>query len=127
MDARRWDLPPSAEAPALTRQLIAETCQNGLSPSRIADCSLMATELVTNAVVHGREPITLTIDCDGPGHVRVEVRDEGDGHGMAHSMTEGSSDRSAETGRGLLIVAALSERWGMEFQDRTTCAWFELC
>jgi anti-sigma regulatory factor (Ser/Thr protein kinase) len=126
MDTRRWRLPSSVEAPALTRHLIATTCQEELTDSRIADCSLMATELVTNAVVHGRQPITLTIDRNGPGRVRVEVRDDGDGDHMAHAIREEAADPAGETGRGLLIVNALAERWGLEFQDRTTCAWFEV-
>jgi anti-sigma regulatory factor (Ser/Thr protein kinase) len=126
MDERRWCLPPSVDAPALTRELIERACQDRLAPSRIADCSLMATELVTNAILHGREPITLSVDSNGPGHVRVEVRDEGDGGAMAHAITAGPVDASAVTGRGLLIVNALAERWGLEFQDRSTCAWFEV-
>jgi anti-sigma regulatory factor (Ser/Thr protein kinase) len=121
----RWELPHSIAAPALTRQLIAQACETGCVPeSRVDDCCLMATELVTNALVHGRGEITLSVDCQDSDSVRVEVRDQGalDRRLVApHHVVPDS-----ETGRGLHIVDALAERWGVTACDSATCAWFEV-
>ena len=89
-----------------------------------ADCvettELLASELVTNAVRHtGRaegspfpkatETVTtlaLRLQVDG-AVVRVEVWD---GDPTLPQMAEADAD--AESGRGLLLVSTLSERWG---------------
>jgi anti-sigma regulatory factor (Ser/Thr protein kinase) len=121
-----WALPHTVDAPAMTRELIARACENGCVPeARAADCSLMATELVTNALLHGRGDITLTVGCRESGAVRVEVRDAGssDWGGTLHPA---HADSDRETGRGLRIIEALAEDWGVEAGDAATCAWFEV-
>src|SRR6185503_2875140 len=105
MGEHQWQLPQTVEAPALTRRLLADACTHDCVPeARLADCSLMATELVTNAVVHGRGEITLTLDCAESGGVRVEVRDGGPADPGARPRPVGPD---SETGRGFLIVEAL--------------------
>jgi anti-sigma regulatory factor (Ser/Thr protein kinase) len=126
MAEHRWVLPQTVEAPALTRRLVARACETGCVPqARAADCSLMATELVTNALIHGRGEITLTVGCcQESGSVRVEVRDQGTAGGR--ELTAESMDLYRETGRGLRIVDALAERWGVDADDSATRAWFEI-
>jgi two-component sensor histidine kinase len=105
-------LPPESGAPAAARRAL-RTLPLG---DRADDILLIASELVTNAVLHAHtdEPIELTVECR-PDGAWVEVRDHG--HGFA----------SAEPGRGhgLQILAAASSRWGI-VQDDCTAVWFEI-
>ena len=88
--------------------------------SRLDDGELAVSELVTNAVLHGREPIvvriTVTEDC-----VRVEVHD-----GSPISPSFSMLDPTAVTGRGLMLISAASDRWGVEPADSGKQVWFEL-
>jgi anti-sigma regulatory factor (Ser/Thr protein kinase) len=102
----------------MTRQLIAFACENGCVPAeRAADCALMATELVTNALLHGRGDITLTVGCRDSGAVRIEVRDAGSSE-WGGTLHPAHADSDRETGRGLRIVEALAEDWGVEAGGR---------
>ena len=71
------------------------------------DAALVATELMTNAVLHGRQPTVLRV-IDGGDHVRVEVQDTSTDLPVLpqHSAT-------AMTGRGLALVAQLADSWGV--------------
>lgn len=70
------------------------------------DIRLVVTELVTNAWEHGDPPIELETAVD-VGTVRVSVSDR---------CVEGPEVRAFDArsirGRGMLLVAALSDAWG---------------
>ncbi|MFC4496137.1 ATP-binding protein [Streptomyces ovatisporus] len=76
------------------------------------DITLIVAELAANAVRHGRVPgrdFRLTLTAVGPS-VRVEVTDtRSEGEPAAHAPSGGG-----DSGRGLLLVAALSARWGWQ-------------
>ena len=88
--------------------------------ARLDDGELALSELVTNAVLHGRSPIVLrlarTEHC-----VRVEV---GDGSPVSPSFS--MLDPTAVTGRGLMLISAASDRWGVEPDPDGKRVWFEL-
>ena len=68
---------------------------------------LLTSELVTNAIRHETgETVTLAIDCCN-GQLRVDVHDSA---GAIPVMLDTPCD--AETGRGLVLVATLSDEWG---------------
>jgi len=80
---------------------------------RAGDLELIACELMTNAIRHtasGRPggTFTVTIWC-GPQRARVEVADPGNGPWRCPA-----GDIFAESGRGLLLVAALADQAGHE-------------
>lgn len=85
---------------------------------RSDDVALAATELVTNAVLHGREPIGVTVRAVDDG-VRIEVRD-----GSALSPAFSMLDPTAVTGRGLLLVSAVADRWGVDPDGEGKVVWF---
>jgi anti-sigma regulatory factor (Ser/Thr protein kinase) len=68
---------------------------------------LLASELVTNAVVHGRRPVELRLSDDG-ARIKVEISD-----GDLPIPPAGSWPSDDQpSGRGLLIVNSLSDRLG---------------
>jgi len=80
----------------------------------------MTTELVTNAVEHARTPFTVTADLTG-GRLRVEIRDGCTTQPVAR-LSPSATDIS---GRGLLIVASLADRWGVRQAFGGKSVWFE--
>jgi anti-sigma regulatory factor (Ser/Thr protein kinase) len=105
-----------------SRRFVAQMLRShGAEPTD--ELLLVASELVTNAVRHGRGDIELRVDLSGPA-VRLEVLD--DGHA---SLEEAVTDPPAlqEGGRGLPLVSAVSERWGAGFDERgRTLVWAEI-
>ncbi|MBM7168011.1 ATP-binding protein [Streptomyces sp. G44] len=82
---------------------------------------LALTELVANVVRHvpGRRCAVLMLRR--PHGLRVEVAD-----GYAALPREPEANVLAESGRGLLIVAAVTDRWGVvPERDGGKTAWFE--
>ena len=80
----------------------------------LADAAeLITSELVTNAFIHGQEPALLNIYTDRVGDrgglLFVEVEDAGE-----HMPQPEDAAENAESGRGLQIVEALADDWGVE-------------
>ncbi|MFF4860966.1 ATP-binding protein [Streptomyces sp. NPDC001231] len=79
--------------------------------------TLVVAELAANAVLHGRVPgsdfeLRLTYDRTA-GLVRVEVSDTHPGHPeLPESAAQASVD--ADGGRGLFLVEAVADRWGVD-------------
>ena len=78
----------------------------------------MISELVTNASVHGVGQVVFRLRLDDQ-IVRGEVIDQG--AGFEHEMGARAPDDFG--GRGLLVVDALTRRWGVH--DGRTRVWFE--
>jgi anti-sigma regulatory factor (Ser/Thr protein kinase) len=79
---------------------------------------LLVSELVINAVLHARTAITLCLHHES-GRLRVEVSDGSTMPPVLH--TPGPT---APTGRGLQIVASLSDEWGVDVQREGKTVWF---
>jgi anti-sigma regulatory factor (Ser/Thr protein kinase) len=81
-----------------------------------ADCELIVAELVTNAITHGTRgpgtadlpPVRLRLTGRARG-IRIEVWDAGEEMPQLRSDPPGEDEPG---GRGLVLVAALSSRWG---------------
>jgi anti-sigma regulatory factor (Ser/Thr protein kinase) len=82
--------------------------------------ALLTSELVANAVVHGDTGFVTRVSGTADG-VRVEVDDGGGGEPVNLEV-----DATADRGRGLMIVAALSRRWGVDHHAAGKTVWFEL-
>lgn len=102
------------------RRVRQEICRRAAAAlphlDRIDDIELLASEAVTNAVVHGTAPVNVAVIV-GPDCIRVEVRDQG--------PTLPSTDRR-DYGRGFTIIDALASRWSMQADAYGTCLWFEV-
>jgi DNA-binding NarL/FixJ family response regulator len=107
------------QAPAKARRLVRDT----LGPAddeMVTVAELLISELVTNAVEHASAAPAVTVDLS-PGRLRVEVRDDDP------SPVAPRTPRPDEAGgRGLGMVARLSDAWGQEPTDGGKVIWFEL-
>jgi anti-sigma regulatory factor (Ser/Thr protein kinase) len=113
------ELPNSQDAPGLARCALTEWCGEHLDDDGLEKARLLASELVTNAVVHGYGEIVLRAELDDH-RVLVEVIDQGGGFEHRARVR----DMEDLGGRGLSIVDQESSRWGIH--EGTTHVWFEL-
>ncbi|MDC2953024.1 ATP-binding protein [Streptomyces gilvifuscus] len=86
-----------------------------LSPDVSERAEQIVAELATNAALHGRVQgrdfrLALTLDTT-TGLLRIAVTDAKGGQ-LPVAPTDSPTD--GETGRGLLMVGALADRWGTE-------------
>jgi anti-sigma regulatory factor (Ser/Thr protein kinase) len=112
-------LPRSHDAPWLGRSSLTKWFGAALEPGELHRAKLLASELLTNAVLHGEGKIVLRARSDDD-RILIEVIDEG--HGFEHAVRR--TDFGDLSGRGLWIVDAESSRWGIH--EGTTHVWFEL-
>ncbi|MFJ8016512.1 ATP-binding protein [Streptomyces sp. NPDC096339] len=114
--------PRSRQSVASAREFASVTLHAwGVTPRR-DDLLLCVSELATNALLHGVPP--------GRGYrlrmlrfgetVRVEVHDSGGGRPRIEDR-----DPGAEGGRGLLLVAAVADRWGVGLRVPGKVVWCE--
>jgi anti-sigma regulatory factor (Ser/Thr protein kinase) len=123
MDAafRTWAMPAEAASVALARRRVTSLLrEEGWGTRAVDDVTLMTSELVTNALEHARTPFTVTVDLTGD-RVRVEIRD-GE---TAQPVTALAPSATDIGGRGLLIVATLSDQWGVQPGLGGKSVWFE--
>ena len=113
------ELQRNREAPRIARRSLVDWIGSALAPEGLDDAKLLTSELVSNAVLHGRGKIVLRAQLDDDS-VLVEVIDEGKGFERGVRRQEFDDLH----GRGLAIVDAQASRWGIH--EGTTHVWFEL-
>jgi serine phosphatase RsbU (regulator of sigma subunit) len=86
----------------------------------VEDAEQVVSELVTNAILHGAEPVTLRI-LRGEHALRLEVEDSG-----RTLPVVGRPSADSMTGRGLSLVATLASGWGVEESPTGKVVWAEL-
>jgi anti-sigma regulatory factor (Ser/Thr protein kinase) len=103
-----------------------------VSPVVTERAEQIVAELAANAVLHGGVQgrdfrLTLTLDRPSAGVVlRIAVTDAR-GDQVPVSTTDFETPADAETGRGLLLVTALADRWGTEpYPPGGKTVWAEL-
>ena len=90
--------------------VMAQLIEAGCTIETIEAARLVTSELATNAIRHADgERYTVDVDIDH-GVLRVEIVDD-DPTLPVESEPEAAPD--AEGGRGLWLVAALAQRWGV--------------
>src|SRR3954465_15567434 len=123
MDAIEMTLRAVPAAAATARREITRRLSARLARDALEDVRLLLTELVTNALRHGKgapeDEIGVRAEvADGTG--RIEVHDPGrDGE------VEARRPCARGGGYGLFLVDRLTNRWGVDQQDGTT-VWAEL-
>ena len=86
------------------------------------DIELVAHELIANALTHTESGATLTVALltGGRGRIRLEVQDSSDEWPCRRVPAE-----NATSGRGLLLVNALADGWGVEPLSTGKSIWCE--
>jgi hypothetical protein len=119
--ASRIELRPGPSSPALARRFLRERSAAWSLPEPVGEqLALVGSELVTNAVLHARTPLTVTLELQ-PDRVRVSVSDH-----SAAPVAPRHYQPDALTGRGLGVVAAVSRSWGVEPATGGKVIWAEL-
>jgi anti-sigma regulatory factor (Ser/Thr protein kinase) len=100
----------------------------GRSNPHVDEALVLASELVTNSVLHGGSAVpgglvTVMVAACGEG-VRIEVT-ERSGDGVPVLKIAGGGGE-AEGSRGLILVDALAARWGYQRGGGLATTWFEL-
>ena len=113
-------LPANEQAPGKARRLIEGLPGSAQSEPGIA---LVVSELVTNAVRHGRvrgsKRVRLRAEMV-PRWTRIDVCDTGPG------FMESFPARTEPGGWGLLLVSEVADRWGAARRAEHFCVWCEM-
>jgi anti-sigma regulatory factor (Ser/Thr protein kinase) len=101
------EIPAEERAVHDARRFVTQTLSDWQAPETVRDdVVLLVSELVTNAVLHGRPPIELRLRGNGQ-QLFLEVRDHATY--LPRRLRPTPED---EHGRGLQLVAVLADRWG---------------
>ncbi|MCU7825473.1 SpoIIE family protein phosphatase [Kitasatospora sp. DSM 101779] len=137
----RWDGPTGGRAAQQLRRRIGQADLARISelrgelrdalrrwqvPDLIDTAELLCSELVTNAIRHTDRDAMFTarlyqVPGQGRARLRVEVEDESD-----LWPTRRTPGEQASSGRGLMLVEALADGWGVEPRGSGKRMWFEL-
>jgi serine/threonine-protein kinase RsbW len=121
--AHKIELPGGPYAPGTVRKTLGEMLAEHLDETDLFDAIVLVSELVTNAVRHGRadEHETIVVHVAIAQDVlRVEVCDRGPGF----EPPTVPRPRRQGGGNGLVLLAHMSSAWGVAGDDGT-CVWFE--
>jgi anti-sigma regulatory factor (Ser/Thr protein kinase) len=114
-------LPPEAASASHAREFVRRQLAQECDADTRETVALVTTELVTNAVLHARTPLRVTIDVVAPV-VRVTVEDAARGRPVVRRY----EPLEATTGRGLALVEALAQSWGIESTADGKRVWCEI-
>ncbi|WSQ55343.1 ATP-binding protein [Streptomyces sp. NBC_01218] len=126
---------------ASVREFVRRAAEEWGPGGRVDDVVLCASELAANAVVHGvpaGRGYLVRVERAGGARaaagLRIEVHDSGDGRdgvrlsgaaGAAGAVGAVGDEVSEESGRGLIIVNALADRWGVSVRQPGKIVWCE--
>ncbi|MFJ3792572.1 ATP-binding protein [Kitasatospora sp. NPDC090091] len=118
-------LPATPKGAALCRRAagrqLADWGLDSATPEPFHSAQLVVAELAANAITHGRVPgrmfelgLALTLSTAGGAVLRIEVSDcRGDRYPAPPAVTTANS----QSGRGLMLIDALADRWGASPRD----------
>jgi CheY-like chemotaxis protein/anti-sigma regulatory factor (Ser/Thr protein kinase) len=115
------ELGPDIQDVRRARAFLYEHCSEWGCQDVVADAQLVLSELVTNALVHAGTRCELRARFHN-SLLRIEVRDSGSGTPDLQAPTG-----RTEGGRGLRIVSALCQAWGVDTEhEHGKVVWAEL-
>lgn len=113
-----WQLPVDPRSVSRAREVTARQLDTWAVPEAAFSTELVVSELVTNAIRYASAPITLRLIKDTS--LICEVSD--DSHTAPHPRRAQPLD---EDGRGLQLVAQLTDRWGTRYTNTGKTIWSE--
>lgn len=113
-------LPPRAASPGEARSLVRSALREWSLEEFSERAELAVSELVTNALVHAATEVSVDVRLEA-GRLRVEVRD-----GSRRRPVLREHPSTSGTGRGLRMVAEVTDDWGAEVRRGGKVVWFEI-
>lgn len=104
-------LPRRPDSARAARTMAKDACLGHVTTVVLEDVALVVSELVTNAIMHGDGDIRLRVQVDTDCIV-VGVHDAGANRPLVHGIGTGT-----ESGRGISLVAAVCQDWGVRALD----------
>ncbi|MFD7709187.1 ATP-binding protein [Streptomyces sp. NPDC059786] len=110
--------PEAASAARARTHVTTALCGWGLEQV-VDDAALVASELVTNAVQHtASDKIKLGVVLSTERRARIEVWDQSRSRPVRRA-----AGPQEDGGRGLAVIARMSERWGTDMHPTGKCVW----
>ncbi|MFR9799502.1 SpoIIE family protein phosphatase [Streptomyces sp. MS06] len=132
----RATLPGGPVAPGSARALVRAALQRWaelgppgaqhLTDRLTADAMLVTSELVTNAVVHAGTDVELLCELAAAGTVTIEVSDRHPSRAPRDDPAPRQPYEPPEYGRGLRLVSALAQAWGVTYRRGAKTVWARL-
>jgi len=113
-----WDLPPDPSMVAQARRDASAQLEAWGLEQAVFTTELVVSELITNAIRHAKAPIQLRLI-----HDRTLICEVSDGSGTAPHLRRART--FDEGGRGLLLVAQLTQSWGTRQTGTGKTIWAE--
>jgi anti-sigma regulatory factor (Ser/Thr protein kinase) len=101
-------LPARPESSAAARRFVRHALQALGDDALVDSAELGVSEMVTNALLHARTPITVALKVLAAGVVRIEVSDQSPRQPEFHDH-----DLMSTTGRGLRLLSSYGT-WGVD-------------
>lgn len=122
---RRFDesttVPGDARAVLHARRFTSRMCgRAGIDGDLCDSAVLLTSEVVTNAVIHGRSEARLRVVVTAD-RIRVEVGDDNSRHPVVQP-----DDHEALDGRGLQLLDVVATEWGVRDDVIGKTVWFEI-
>jgi hypothetical protein len=114
------DLPNDKRAPAAAREFLRAALPTWTLDGTEKVIELLTDELVGNVVRHVGAPMQLRA-YGHPSSVRIEVDDPSTERPVLQDP-----DPLADHGRGILLIAALATKWGIDVRGDGKTVWFEI-
>ena len=120
---RSWLVPRSDGASRMARGFITQALERFGQPALVSDAALLASELVTNVMMHTDDSCTLSLSANDTARtVHIGVTDASPT--LLPAVAPESRNRPG--GYGLRILSAIASAWGSDTTARSKTVWFEL-
>ncbi|WP_063643540.1 SpoIIE family protein phosphatase [Catenulispora acidiphila] len=113
-----WDVPMTPESVAFLRAEVSRQLRAWRLTELVFTTELIVSELVTNAIRYATGPVELRLLRD-----RALICEVADGSSVSPRLRRAQT--FDEGGRGLFLVAQLSQRWGTRYTARGKVIWSE--
>ncbi|MER7461574.1 SpoIIE family protein phosphatase [Streptomyces sp. NPDC097981] len=113
-----WDVPPDPAAVSRVRSACARRLADWGLEDIAFTTELILSELITNAIRYGTEPIRVRLLYD-----RSLICEVSDGSSTSPHLRQAAD--TDEGGRGLFLVAQFAQRWGTRYTARGKIIWSE--
>ena len=114
------DLPATTSAPRVARHFTVDTLRRWGDVTVVETAELVVSEMVTNALRHAQTGSRLELS-EMDGCLRIEVFDFGRG-----GAVKGDPELGDLGGRGLMLVEAMTRRWGARHVGNEHLVWCEI-